>query len=83
MVRALVSLREQVTNKVETSNNGGIARRFAPVLLLFNLATLSITNKASNLRFQFEGFKTERWTLIAYALGRVSARPLRLTVQRE
>ncbi|MBK6592828.1 MAG: DUF262 domain-containing protein [Burkholderiales bacterium] len=75
------SLRALITNKVETLEYGRHSAQIRPVLLLFNLATL-LANKASNLRFQFEGFKTERWD-IEHVRSVASARPLRLTVQRE
>jgi hypothetical protein len=75
------SLRELIANKVETLEYGRHSAQIRPILLLFNLATL-LGNRASNLRFQFEGFKTERWD-IEHVRSVASARPLRLTVQRE
>jgi hypothetical protein len=37
-------------------------RKVRSLLLLFNLATL-IENKKSNMRFQFDSFKTEKWDI--------------------
>lgn len=75
------SLREHIANKVTTLEYGRHSAQIRSILLLFNLATL-LSNLASNLRFQFEGFKTERWD-IEHVRSVGSARPLRLTVQRE
>jgi len=38
------------------------SRRIRSILLLFNLATL-LQNKKSNIRFQFESFKTDMWDI--------------------
>jgi hypothetical protein len=38
------------------------ARSIRRLLLLFNLATL-LANKKSNMRFQFDSFKTEKWDI--------------------
>ncbi|OGQ59699.1 MAG: hypothetical protein A3J24_01370 [Deltaproteobacteria bacterium RIFCSPLOWO2_02_FULL_53_8] len=75
------AMRELIADKVETLEYGKHNAPIRAILLLFNLATL-VGNKASNLRFQFEGFKTERWD-IEHVRSVASARPLRLTVQRE
>ena len=37
-------------------------RRIRRILLLFNLATL-LGNEQSNMRFQFESFKTAKWDI--------------------
>jgi hypothetical protein len=74
-------LRQLIDDKVKTLEYGRHSAQIRAILLLFNLATL-LGNKASNLRFQFEGFKTERWD-IEHVRSVASARPLRLTVQRE
>jgi hypothetical protein len=51
------------------------------VLLLFNLASL-LLNPASNLRFQFEGFKTEDWD-IEHVRSVADDRPDGVSGQRE
>lgn len=53
------SVREQVAEKLEALEYGGKVR---PILLLFNLATL-LQNRRSNIRFQFDSFKNERWDI--------------------
>lgn len=56
------AVRESVANRLEElsylSNRQGIKA----VLLLFNLASL-LQDKRSNLRFQFDSFKNERWDI--------------------
>ena len=75
------ALRELITDKVETLEYGRHSTQIRAILLLFNLATL-LRNPASNLRFQFEGFKTERWDI--EHVRSVANPPLgRLTAQRE
>lgn len=56
------ALRELIVDKVESLEYGRHSAQIRAILLLFNLATL-LRNPASNLRFQFEGFKTERWDI--------------------
>ncbi|PUA19157.1 DUF262 domain-containing protein [Glaciimonas sp. PCH181] len=74
-------LRELIANKLDMLEYGRHSVQIRTILLLFNLATL-LRNPASNLRFQFEGFKTERWD-IEHVRSIATARPGRLTGQRE
>ena len=58
------SIRECVANRLEElsylSSSG--QREIRAVLLLFNLATI-LQSRRSNLRFQFDSFKRERWDI--------------------
>ena len=56
------ALREQVAEQVVSLTYGRDSKRIRAVLLLFNLATM-LQSRKSNLRFQFEGFKTEQWDI--------------------
>jgi hypothetical protein len=75
------ALRKLIANKVETLEYGRHSAQIRAILLLFNLVTL-LRNTASNLRFQFEGFKTERWD-IEHVRSIANPQLSRLTVQRE
>ena len=56
------TIREYVVDKLEGFEYGLHRVKIRSVLLLFNLATL-LQNKRSNLRFQFDSFKSERWDI--------------------
>lgn len=55
-------LRERITDRVEGLKYGPHTPRIRSLLLLFNLATL-LQNRQSNVRFQFESFKTASWDI--------------------
>lgn len=55
-------VRERITDRVEGLKYGPHTRRIRGLLLLFNLATL-LQNRESNVRFQFESFKTASWDI--------------------
>lgn len=57
-----VELREWITEHLDNLEYPGGSRRIRSILLLFNLATL-LENTQSNMRFQFESFKTEMWDI--------------------
>jgi hypothetical protein len=54
-------IREQVADRLETLSYND-RPKIKSLLLLFNLATL-LQNSRSNLRFQFDSFKNERWDI--------------------
>jgi len=56
------AVRMDVTDCLETLVYGSRGRRVTAILLLFNVATL-LQNRQSNLRFQFDSFKTEHWDI--------------------
>jgi hypothetical protein len=56
------SIREQVADRLDTLSYSHSAGKIRSLLLLFNLATL-LQNSRSNLRFQFDSFKSERWDI--------------------
>ncbi len=55
-------LRERVADLLAELEYGRHSQRVQSILLLFNLATL-LLHPASNLRFQFESFKTGMWDI--------------------
>lgn len=59
-VRAAV--RECVANRLEELTYFSNREKIRALLLLFNLATL-LQNRRSNLRFQFDSFKSEHWDI--------------------
>lgn len=56
------SIRERVAEKLEIIEYGPHRAKIRSILLLFNLATL-LQNSRSNIRFQFDSFKSERWDI--------------------
>lgn len=56
------AIRERVEEKLEDLEYGLHRVKIKSVLLLFNLATL-LQNSRSNLLFQFDSFKSERWDI--------------------
>jgi hypothetical protein len=58
----LVKLREWIADQLDGLDYGRHRQRIQSVLLLFNLATL-LENSQSNIRFNFESFKTARWDI--------------------
>lgn len=56
------TIREQVADRLDTLSYSHNAEKIRSLLLLFNLATL-LQNSRSNLRFQFDSFKSERWDI--------------------
>lgn len=56
------NIREQVEERLEGLEYRLHRKIIKRVLLLFNLATL-LQNRRSNLRFQFDSFKNERWNI--------------------
>jgi hypothetical protein len=57
-----LSVREHVAERLEELKYGLHPTKIKSILLLFNLATL-LQDKRSNLRFQFDSFKSERWDI--------------------
>lgn len=57
-----VEIKECVANQLEELSYPYSQRNIRAVLLLLNLATL-LQNQRSNLRFQFDSFKRERWDI--------------------
>lgn len=55
-------LQERVSDLLAELEYGRHSSRVKSILLLFNLATL-LLNRASNMRFQFESFKTGMWDI--------------------
>jgi hypothetical protein len=55
-------LRSVIDERIGLLEYPGNRAQIKTILLLFNLASL-LLNPASNLRFQFEGFKTEAWDI--------------------
>lgn len=53
---------EWIADQLDELEYGPDSRRIRSILLLFNLATL-LQNPRSNMRFQFESFKTARWDI--------------------
>jgi hypothetical protein len=53
---------ERITDRVDLLEYGRDSQHIRSLLLLFNLATL-LQNSESNMRFQFESFKTARWDI--------------------
>jgi len=66
-------LSEKVSDKLESLEYGRDNPRIRSLLLLFNLATL-LESPRSNLRFQFDSFKNERWDI--EHVRSVASRPL-------
>ncbi|MEX2441962.1 MAG: DUF262 domain-containing protein [Alkalispirochaeta sp.] len=56
------AVRECVANRLEELTYLSYRDTIRALLLLFNLATL-LQNRRSNLRFQFDSFKSERWDI--------------------
>jgi hypothetical protein len=56
------SVRMDVADSLESLIYGSKSRLVTATLLLFNIATL-LENRRSNLRFQFDSFKTEHWDI--------------------
>lgn len=56
------TVRSDVEDCLETLIYGSKSRLVTSILLLFNVATL-LHNQRSNLRFQFDSFKTEKWDI--------------------
>jgi hypothetical protein len=56
------AIRERISDLLADMEYGRHSQRIRSILLLFNLATL-LLNEASNLRFQFESFKTGMWDI--------------------
>jgi hypothetical protein len=56
------AIRSQVEERLEDLEYGPHRARIKSLLLLFNIATL-LQNKRSNLRFQFDSFKSEQWNI--------------------
>jgi len=56
------AIREHVANRLGELSYGFYRQKIKSLLLLFNLATL-LQNRRSNLRFQFDSFKSERWDI--------------------
>ena len=56
------AIREAVAGRVEVLNYRQHRSEVRSLLLLFNVATL-LQDRRSNLRFQFENYKTERWDI--------------------
>jgi uncharacterized protein with ParB-like and HNH nuclease domain len=56
------AVRMDVADHLETLTYGSSSHSIAAALLLFNVATL-LQNQRSNLRFQFDSFKTEYWDI--------------------
>jgi Protein of unknown function DUF262 len=54
--------REWIVEQVDGLEYPGSSNRIRSILLLFNLATL-LENTQSNMRFQFESFKTAMWDI--------------------
>lgn len=56
------SVQEDVEERLENLKYGSHSAKIKSILLLFNLATL-LQNRCSNLRFQFDSFKSENWDI--------------------
>lgn len=56
------ALRERIADLLADLEYGRHSQRVQAILLLFNLATL-LLHPASNMRFQFESFKTGMWDI--------------------
>lgn len=56
------ALRMDIADRLDALSYGSKNQSIAAVLLLFNVATL-LQNQRSNLRFQFDSFKTEHWDI--------------------
>jgi hypothetical protein len=69
------TIRTHVAGKLEELEYGPHNGKIKSILLLFNLATL-LQNRRSNLRFQFDSFKSERWN-IEHIRSVTSDKPLR------
>ncbi len=55
-------LRETIQKRCETISYGSESGAIRTILLLFNLATL-LDNPRSNMRFQFDSFKSKAWDI--------------------
>lgn len=55
-------VREEVSDRLAELGYGSKRQHITAFLLLFNLATL-LQNQQSNMRFQFDSFKRERWDI--------------------
>ncbi len=75
------SLRDLISDKLDMLEYGRHSSQVRLILLLFNLATM-LRNSASNLRFQFEGFKINRWD-IEHVRSVVVEKPEGLKGQRD
>lgn len=53
-------VRERIADRLDDLEYGPNSQKIRSLLLLFNLATLLQSSK-SNMRFQFDSFKTEEW----------------------
>ena len=53
---------EWIADRLDAVNYGPGSQRIRGILLLFNLATL-LQNAQSNMRFQFDSFKTANWDI--------------------
>lgn len=56
------SVREDIEERLENLKYGSHSAKIKSILLLFNLASL-LQNRRSNLRFQFDSFKSENWDI--------------------
>jgi len=56
------AIKTRVADKLDELEYGPHSGKIKSLLLLFNLATL-LQDKRSNLRFQFDSFKSERWNI--------------------
>ena len=56
------SIREHVENRLDEISYVSNPNKVKSLLLLFNLTTL-LQNRRSNIRFQFDSFKSERWDI--------------------
>lgn len=59
---ARTAVRECVANRLEELTYFSHREKIRALLLLFNLATL-LQNRRSNLRFQFDSFKSQHWDI--------------------
>lgn len=57
-----IAVRMDVADHLEALTYGSKSQNIAATLLLFNVATL-LENQMSNLRFQFDSFKTGHWDI--------------------
>jgi Protein of unknown function DUF262 len=75
------AIREQITNQLDTLSYKNSRQKVRSLLLLFNLVTL-LQNKRSNLRFQFDSFKSKRWD-IEHVRSVADDKPVRQNEQRQ
>ena len=69
------AIRTRVADKLDELEYGPHSGKIKSILLLFNLATL-LQNRRSNLRFQFDSFKSEQWN-IEHIRSLTSDKPVR------